>query len=1023
MKKKRVLSVLLAAAVATGTLFSGYQGSFLGSPAVVRADEVTTFNEDFEGGSTSGRGRGGAESLEVISEGAHGGSKCLKVSGRTSNWHGVIWGVSQFAGTRIKISCWVKSASPSVKLTADEGDPWPNITTVDTSSGKWTKVEGEYSVSALKPANGVYLETEDTEDIYVDDLSIVSMGKVKEPPVIGSEVVENSGMEGDIKEWKAAGDAAIAANTSEHAEGDQSILVTGRKAATDGVSQDLTGYLKTGKEYAFSAKVKLANASADQDYVMTLQCGGETADVVAKGKVSKSGWGTVKGSFTIPEDADLSNAVLTICADKDTGDFYVDEVSVIEQVTMATDGLAKKIGNSNPLSDTFYGADPFAMPYKDRVYIYMTNDTQQFDAEEKDAQGFAKKDNGYGAISTIKVLSSDDMVNWTDHGEILVAGKNPNNPDGVAKWANNSWAPAAAHKTIDGKEKFFLYFADNGNGIGVLEADSPIGPFYEPEVGSQLIPPDRSSQLANGVEWLFDPAVIVDSKGDGYLYYGGGVPSGKEDHPATARVVKLKDNMVETDGDAAIIDAPGLFEDSGIHEYNGTYYYSYCSNFSNNLDETGRGNICYMTSKNPMGPFEFQGQVLTGSEALFGAGGNNHHAMFQFQDKWYITYHSQTLGQAAGKHNGYRSTHIDALSFNEDGSINPVDGTMEGVAQLKKLNPYQRIEAETIAWQSGVKIANCDQPGAMVAEKNRKLTGLVNNNWTSISDADFGTKGTKSFSANVATATGMNIEVHLDSVTSDPVKVLNVAPTGGDDTFKVQTWDLSGIKGVHKVFFVFKSDEAKNKMDMDYFSFAENNGSAAPSNGGNTSGTKPTATPSNEVINKDGSKTKTEEKTNKDGSTTQTKTTIAKSGAVTKIVATTKKAGKEVATETYKVKGGKATLSKEATNSKNVTVGATVTAAGKTFKITSIGANAFKNNKKITTVTLGKNVTKIGKNAFMNAKKLKTVIIKGKVTKIEKNAFKGIKKKATFKVPKKQYKKISKLIKKSGAKKPKIKKA
>lgn len=68
------------------------------------------------------------------------------------------------------------------------------------------------------------------------------------------------------------------------------------------------------------------------------------------------------------------------------------------------------------------------------------------------------------------------------------------------------------------------YFADNGNGIGVLQADSPIGPFTEPPTGSHLI--RRGSQVAEGVEWLFDPAVLVDDDGTGYLYYGGGIPGG-----------------------------------------------------------------------------------------------------------------------------------------------------------------------------------------------------------------------------------------------------------------------------------------------------------------------------------------------------------------------------------------------------------------------------------------------------------------------------------------------------------------
>lgn len=84
----------------------------------------------------------------------------------------------------------------------------------------------------------------------------------------------------------------------------------------------------------------------------------------------------------------------------------------------------------------------------------------------------------------------------------------------------------------------------------------------------------------------------------------------------------------------------------------------------------------------------------------------------------------------------------------------------------------------------------------------------------------------------------------------------------------------------------------------------------------------------------------------------------------------------------------KAPVNKKA---KTVSVPATVTFDGVTYKVTSIGAKAFMNNKKITKVTIGSNVKVIGKNAFNNCKNLKSVIIKTKLlTKktVGKNAFK-----------------------------------
>lgn len=77
------------------------------------------------------------------------------------------------------------------------------------------------------------------------------------------------------------------------------------------------------------------------------------------------------------------------------------------------------------------------------------------------------------------------------------------------------------------------------------------------------------------------------------------------------------------------------------------------------------------------------------------------------------------------------------------------------------------------------------------------------------------------------------------------------------------------------------------------------------------------------------------------------------------------------------------------TNNKatTVTIPATVTVNGVTYKVTSISTNAFANNKTITKVIIGKNVNSIGKNAFKNCTKLKTVTIGSNVTTIGTTAF------------------------------------
>ena len=132
-----------------------------------------------------------------------------------------------------------------------------------------------------------------------------------------------------------------------------------------------------------------------------------------------------------------------------------------------------------------------------------------------------------------------------------------------------------------------------------------------------------------------------------------------------------------------------------------------------------------------------------------------------------------------------------------------------------------------------------------------------------------------------------------------------------------------------------------------------------------------------------------------------------------------------------------------------VTVPATVTVDGITYKVTGIADNAFKNNKMITKVTIGADITTIGKQAFYNCVNLKKITIPAKVTSIGKQtfygcknlknitikttkltdkkigskAFKGIHAKATIKVPKKKLADYKKILKKKGvSSKVKIKK-
>lgn len=776
---------------------------------------------------------------------------------------------------------------------------------------------------------------------------------------------------------------------------------------------------------------------------------------------------TLKMTGYADKDTTVNVSADYITADKGTVEYDVKACSLdIKEKYLNTKALAKKLGYSNPLVTTDFGADPYAIVYDGRVYVYMTSDDYEYDANGN------VLNNSFGYIKTLRIISSDDMVNWTDHGEIKVAGE-----DGAAKWASHSWAPAIAYKQIDGKDKFFLYFANDASGIGVLEADTPLGPWKDP-IGKALL--TGKTPGCEGVVWCFDPAVLVDDDGSAYIYFGGGVPEGQQNNPKTARVAKLGEDMISIDGEAKEIDAPCMFEDSGIFKYGDKYYYSYCSNFISPHKDgyPGYGTICYMVSDDPMGPFTYAGEVFENPQIWFGVGGNNHHATFVYEGKSYFIYHAQTLSKAQEEAQGlasgtltkgYRSTHIDPIELNSDGTIRPISGTYEGISQLKTINPYERIDAETVAWNAGIKIADCAEEGKLFKDFNRQITDLQDGDWTSVAQAAFGDRGAAEFTVKAASKSGGQIEIRMDSPEGALVGTVNVEATGSEDTFKEFSCKLDRITDTHNVFLVFKGN-AENLMNVDYYSFSEyqvntealsskiaeaerllssltgsaktdlekaiaeakallekaaadqseidnvfdslskayNTAKATISDGGKKDDTKKpdgnTQTPAN-------------------GSTadnTQTLLQDSMQSYVGKTFTIGKKLTYKVTACSKKVKTVTVIGSKK--QLKSITIPATVTYQKMKFKVTEISKNAFKKQKKLTKVTIGKNVTKIGANAFYGDKKLSKVTIKGKnLKKIGKNAFKKIKKSATFKVPKGKAKAYKNMLKKAKTSSYKVK--
>ena len=506
------------------------------------------------------------------------------------------------------------------------------------------------------------------------------------------------------------------------------------------------------------------------------------------------------------------------------------------QTTTATN--YKTTGYGNPISPCVFCADPTALDYNGRLYVYGTNDTQQYLKNGK------KNSNGYGDIKSLVIFSTDDMINWTFHGTIDV-GKL------CSSWGWRfaaSWAPSVTWRTTsEGKDEFFLYFANSGGSVGVLKADSPTGPWRSP-LNKPMI--DGDTPGVKPCNWIFDPGVVIDDNGTGYIAFGGGdpQPTGSKLWPGNSRIAKLKPSMTAIDGSAVKMPAPYLFEASELNMMNGRFVYTYNTSWSDRNDwnkfEKRNGqpaptscSMCYMVSDTPLEPdsWEYRGEYVP-NEGSFNIGsdwGNNHTHLHKYQDKYYLFYHGNVLeksmknaGVMDNSASGYRSLCVDQIDVNEDTqTIRKITMTQKGVSPIKPLDPYQLHQAETMASCGGISyedFKNTTSASSVStlgndASKNLYIK-MAAGSWTAVRNVDFGQTGAKSLVVR-AKGTG-TVEIRTGR-NSQPLARMEFSSTEMKD--HVVSIDPSVFKDTKTfVFIVFTQAE---NVQFDSWQFSESDAS------------------------------------------------------------------------------------------------------------------------------------------------------------------------------------------------------
>ena len=434
---------------------------------------------------------------------------------------------------------------------------------------------------------------------------------------------------------------------------------------------------------------------------------------------------------------------------------------------------------ANPIVQTRFTADPAPMVHDGVLYLYTSHD-------EDDADGFKMLD--------WRLYSSTDMVNWTDRGSPASLKTFP-----WARQDNDAWAPQVVER--DGK--FYLYTpisvpGSPKNVIAVAVADKPEGPFHD-ALGKPLIAP---------AEGYFDPTVWIDKDGQAYLYWGN----------PDLWYVKLNRDMVSYSG--PITKAPRITdyqEGPWFYGRQGHYYMAFASTCCSE-------GIGYAMADKPTGPWTYKGPIMDHDPRSTG----NHPGIVDYKGGSYVFGFTYELNFAETPiHHERRSVTVAKFDYNADGTI-PNLGWWDKTSapQIQPLDPYRRVEAETIAWTSRI-ARKIDRPywwarGLTTAQDQHGgvyVTGIADRSYIKVAGVDFGRDGAKSFMASVANGTpASSLELRLDSVDGPVIGTLPVGATGEAGQWQEKTTPVAGATGVRDLYLVFKG-RSKALFDVDFWRF------------------------------------------------------------------------------------------------------------------------------------------------------------------------------------------------------------
>ena len=438
-----------------------------------------------------------------------------------------------------------------------------------------------------------------------------------------------------------------------------------------------------------------------------------------------------------------------------------------------------------PLFQTKYTADPSPLVVGDTLFLYTSHDASPEDIPDENEKGSA----GFFMYDWL-LWSTTDMVNWTEHGAVASLKDFP--------WRsreNGAWAI----QTVERNGKYYLYAPLHGHGIGVLEADSPYGPFKDP-LGKPLVW-DQSN-------WFdIDPSVFTDDDGQAYMYWG---------NPHTFWAKLGSDMTSLTSGVTKLPHIPNYQEGPWFYKRNGHYYLGFASTCCPEA-------LGYAMSDSPTGPWEWKGYIMKPTQRDRG----NHPGIVDYKGHSYVFGQNYDLMHLETfVHHERRSVSATEITYNADGTIQEVPYWLDQqpMKQLHWLNPYKRVEAETMAWGYGLKSAKmgientgvvADMPTS-TGKKNMYIFDINDGEYIKLRGVDFG-KGAKQFNITAASTGSVTINLRLDSNKGPVVGTVTIGKTGSVEKYRVFSGKVKNVSGVHDLYICF--DKAAGDVRLDWWQF------------------------------------------------------------------------------------------------------------------------------------------------------------------------------------------------------------